>query len=76
MDYEYAYNFWRSVFESESSGAFSKNDFDKWFSNGSEISLAHFPVVEEEGSKVHFNTALKASFISMLEACADGRFGK
>jgi hypothetical protein len=79
MEFEYAYNYWRKVFVESSDGHFTNKDFDKWFRNGSKQvsnSLGYFGTVEELGSKEHFDLQMRIAFISMLEACADGIFGK
>lgn len=80
-NFEYAYNFWRKAFVESSGGHFTKADFDKWFRAGAKPvanSLGYFGTVEVDspGSKEHFNQAVRQAFIDMLDACADGRFGK
>lgn len=79
MDFAYAYNFWRKVFVERSEGHFSNEDFDRWFMNGAKPvadSITYFGTVEEPGSKEHFHEEMRVAFIDMLEACAEGRFGK
>lgn len=79
--FTYAYNYWRKVFVENSNRHFTASDFDKWFLAGADpekSSLTFFNVSEEvpEGSREHFNQALRQSFIAMIEASADGRFNK
>ncbi|WP_372522825.1 hypothetical protein [Sulfuricaulis sp.] len=79
MEFEYAYNYWKKSFVDSSDGHFTKQDFDKWFRNGARHAtdaLGFFPTVDSPGSKEHFDILMRQGFISMLEACADGRFGK
>ncbi len=77
MDFEYAYNYWRKTFVASSDGHFTNKDFDKWFRNGVNHptdALSYFGVIDNPGSKEHFDLQMRQSFISMLQACEDGRF--
>ena len=79
MDFEYAYNYWRKAFVESSDGYFDKEDFDKWFRNDAQHitdSFGYFPTIDDPGSKEHFDVLARQTFITMLKACADGRFGK
>jgi hypothetical protein len=79
VDWDYAYNYWRKVFTESCDGKFSKADFDEWFRNGSEHasdSMSYFATVDVPGSKEHFDIEMRTAFINMLQACAEGRFGK
>jgi hypothetical protein len=74
MEHEYAFNYWRKVFTTESEGHFSKAEFDKWFLG--KVPMAHFPIIDDPGDDNHFHLLIKTSFIAMLEACARGEFGR
>ncbi len=79
MEWVHAYNYWRKSVVDSSDGYFTKEDFDKWFRNGAIHAtdhLGYFGTIDEPGSKEHLDILIRNSFISMLEACAEGRFGK
>lgn len=79
MNLEHAYNYWRKGFVDSSGGHFAKKDFDKWFRNGAKHSsdaLGFFPIIEDPGSKEHFDVLMREAFSAMLEACAKGAFKK
>lgn len=62
MDFTHAINYWRSAFDRESKGKFSKSDFDEWFARS-----------DSENPIVH--NARINSFTAMLAACRRGEFG-
>ena len=80
-NFEYAYNFWRKVFVDSADGLFSKGDFDKWLRGGAKpiaSSLEYIGTVDVDmpGSKEHFDQLIRMVFVDMLNACAEGRFGR
>ena len=79
MDWHYAYNFWRRIFVDSSKGRFTEADFDQWFHNGSmsdDRPIGLVPVGGQYDQQSHFFNTNRAAFAAMLDACAEGRFGR
>lgn len=75
----HAYNYWRKVFVDKAGGAFSEEEFDRWFWRTKKKKLRHvvpFIAQEKPGSKAHFRAVVHESMVLMLVACARGDFSK